>query len=443
MNRAGQREASLTDNANASRQEDVAAPEARLRSGGDHALAAMLDYVGTLHDELVAIRRDLHRHPELLYNIDRTASIVIRLLQEWGIEVEQGVGPHFGKGVVGSLRGECGEGPTIILRADMDALPITELNETEYRSSIEGVMHACGHDAHTAMLLGAAKTLAANRTAFAGEIRFVFQPAEEGALPSPLDGRLLSGGRDMIDAGILKGVDRCYALHVWPELEAGTAGVHAHYAMAASSHFHVTFHGTNGHHSTPHLAVDAIQMAASYIAAVNGMMAHGVNPTESAVLAFGTLEAGTAINAIAERSVIKGTFRAFDKATVAVIISGLERHAQAVALAYGGTYELALREGIAVANDAAAVQDAVREGGAVFGEANMRLLEQPSLAGEDFGWYLDRVPGAFVLIGCANPSRGLIEGLHRPRFDLDESILVQGARLFVRLAVQAEAAVYK
>ncbi|CAM3106478.1 M20 family metallopeptidase [Paenibacillus lupini] len=398
------------------------------------AVNAMLDFAGTLQEELVAIRRDLHQHPELLYSTDRTASIVAQLLKEWGIDVTTGVGPHFGKGVVGVLRGRLEGGRTILLRADMDALPITEQNDVDYRSHIDGIMHACGHDAHTAMLLGAAKTLAAYRESFAGEVRFVFQPAEEGALPSPLDGRLLSGGRDMIDAGILDGVDRCYALHVWPELAAGTIGIHPHYAMAASSHFHVTFHGKNGHHSTPHLAVDAIQMTASYIAAVNGLMANGVDPKEQAVLAFGTVRAGTVINAIAEQSVINGTFRAFSKSTVAAITDGLDRHARAAALSYGGSYEIALREGIAVVNDSEAVDEVVQAGTAVLGEENVLKQHTPSLAGEDFGWYLDRVPGAFILLGCRDEAVGNQEGLHHPRFNLDEAILVHGTRLLVQLA---------
>ncbi|GLX66244.1 M20 metallopeptidase family protein [Paenibacillus glycanilyticus] len=398
------------------------------------AIEEMMAYAGSLHDELIAIRRDLHRHPELLYDTDRTAALVAGLLKEWGIDVRTGVGPHFGKGVVGVLRGGLEGGRTLLLRADMDALPITELNDADYKSSVDGVMHACGHDAHTAMLLGAAKTLAAYRESFAGEIRFVFQPAEEGALSSPLDGRLLSGGRDMIEAGILEGVDRCYALHVWPELDAGTIGIHSLYAMAASSHFHVTFQGTNGHHSSPHLAVDAIQMTGAYIAGVNGMMANSIDPREQAVLAFGTVRAGTVINAIAEQSVITGTFRAFSKQTVAAISAGLERHAQAASLAYGGFYHIALREGIAVVNDGEAVEEVIRAGTAVLGGENVRQQLEPSLAGEDFGWYLDRVPGAFILLGCGNESLGIREGLHRPKFDLDESVLVHGTRLLVQLA---------
>ena len=178
-------------------------------------LDEMMDFAGELHEELSRIRRDLHQHPELLYDVFRTSKLVADLLESWEIEVRRNVGRHFGMGVVGTLHGTAG-GPTLLPRADMDALSIREENVVSYRSKHEGVMHACGHDAHTAML-GAARTLAHYRHRVRGTIRFVFQPAEEGALPSPLDGRSLSGGRDMIEDGVLEHVDQCYALHVMPE----------------------------------------------------------------------------------------------------------------------------------------------------------------------------------------------------------------------------------
>jgi len=370
-----------------------------------------MEYVGHLHNDMVHIRRDLHQHPELLYDVIRTSGRVAELLEEYGVEVQRNVGKHFGMGVVGTLRGTAGDGsesgPTILLRADMDALPLTEKNEVDYKSLNEGVMHACGHDAHTAMLLGAACTLAKFRHQIRGKVIFIFQPAEEGASRSPIDGRLLSGGRDMIEAGILEGVDYCFALHVAPHLPVGTLGIHRHYAMAASSHFKVHFQGTGGHHSMPHQASDAIQMAARFITEVNGLMANQIDPSESAVLAFGTLHAGTGINVIAEHSELAGTFRAFSKSTVNAITEGLHRHASAIALAYGGQYRMELREGIAVVNDESAVEQLLEATQIILGPQNTLLLDQPSLAGEDFGWYLDRVPGAFALSAVAIRNRVL------------------------------------
>lgn len=402
-------------------------------------IAEMMHYAGQLQDEMIEYRRDLHAHPELLYDVVRTSNKVADLLEEWGITVRRNVGKHFGMGVVGLLQGLAdngNSGPTILLRADMDALPIQECNELPYKSVNDGIMHACGHDAHTAMLLGAARTLAAFRERLMGTIIFVFQPAEEGAVKSPLDGRLLSGGRDLIEDNVLEGVDYAYAIHVMPELPVGTLGIHPHDAMAASSHFKVEFQGTSGHHSAPHRAVDAIQMAARYIGEINGMMANRIDPQEAAVLAFGTLQAGTAVNVIAEHSELTGTFRAFTKTTVAAITNGLQRHAAAIAESYGGKYKLELREGIAVVNNAEAVQQVLHAARAVLGEDQVILLEQPSLAGEDFGWYLDKVPGAFAFIGCGNKEKGILHAIHQPQFNIDEAMLGHGASILVRLAIQ-------
>lgn len=401
--------------------------------------AEMMHYVGQLQDEMIEYRRDLHAHPELLYDVVRTSNKVADLLEEWGITVRRNVGKHFGMGVVGLLQGlvdNGNSGPTLLLRADMDALPIQECNELPYKSVNDGIMHACGHDAHTAMLLGAARTLAAFRERLMGTIIFVFQPAEEGAVKSPIDSRLLSGGRDLIEDSVLEGVDFAYALHVMPELPIGTLGIHPHYAMAASSHFKVGFQGKSGHHSAPHRAVDAIQMAARYIGEINGMMANRIDPQEAAVLAFGTLQAGTAVNVIAEHSELTGTFRAFTKTTVAAITNGLQRHAAAIAESYGGKYKLELREGIAVVNNAEAVQQVLHAARSVLGEDQVILLEQPSLAGEDFGWYLDKVPGAFAFIGCGNMEKGIVHDIHQPLFNIDEAMLGHGARILVRLAIQ-------
>ena len=401
------------------------------------AIEEMMNYVKRLQEEMVQIRRDLHRNPELLYDVVRTSGKVSALLEAWGLdEVQMNIGKHFGMGVVGTLAGTAGDGPTILLRADMDALPIAEKNETGYKSLNEGVMHACGHDAHTAMLLGAARTLAEFRHLIKGKVVFIFQPAEEGASRSPIDGRLLSGGRDMIEAGILEGVHYAYALHVMPDLPVGTLGIHPRYAMAASTHFKLDFQGKAGHHSAPHLAADAIQMAGRFIAEANGIMANQVNPSEAAVLAFGTLHAGTGINVIAEHSELTGTFRAFSKSTVQAITDGLHRHASAIAASLGGQYTLELREGIAVVNNEAAVRLALETAGFIFGQQNVQLLEQSSLAGEDFGWYLDRVPGVFAFIGCGNKEKGISYPLHHPQFDIDEAVLWQGAQLLVRLALQ-------
>jgi amidohydrolase len=392
--------------------------------------------VDALQDELIAIRRDLHRHPETLYDVPRTAAFVADYLDALGLEVQRQVGKHFGKGVVAVLRG-ARPGKTVLLRADMDALPIEELREVEYKSAHPGRMHACGHDVHTTMLLGAAKVLSQHRDALCGTVKFVFQAAEEGAVASPLDGRLVSGGRDLIDAGVLDGVDRCFAFHVWPDLPIGVIGARYDYAMAASSHFRIGFEGLNGHHSTPHLAVDAISMAAQFVTEVKYMMASQLDPMEPAVLGFGTIKGGSVINAIAGASEVSGTFRAFSADAVNRIHAGLEARARAIAGSYGGRFSSQYRLGTAVRNDAASVDMARKAGAAVVGAAQVQVLGAPSLAGEDFALYLEQVPGAFVFLGVRNDAAGLTHPLHHPLFDVDEKVIALGVKLHIELAIRA------
>lgn len=383
--------------------------------------------------EWIALRRELHRQPELLFDVGRTAARVAGLLREFGLEVREGVGDHFGKGVVGILRGGR-PGRTLLLRADMDALPIAEAEGRPYRSEIEGAMHACGHDAHVTMLLAAAYALGRSRERLAGTIKFVFQPAEEGAAPSPRDGELRSGGRDLVESGIADGVDAAFALHVWPELETGGIAIHRREAMAASTHFRVSFAGRSGHHGAPHLAADALLMAAHFAVEAHSAIAVAADPLEPMSFAFGRLQAGNAANVIADTAEVLGTYRAFSETAIWRIRSLLERCAAACADRFGGRCELSFRMGKALINDEAAVRLAAKAGAAVFGAGRVALLDRPSLAGEDFAYYLDRAPGAMVLLGMRDEERGIVYPLHHPSFDLDERALVPGAKLHAQLA---------
>lgn len=399
-------------------------------------IASLFAEIESLEKELIHLRRHFHQYPEVLFDVDRTAAKVAELLESWDIEVQRGVGKHFGKGVVGIIRGRL-QGRTVLLRADMDALPITEQNDSSYKSLSEGIMHACGHDAHMTMLLGAAKALSKHREQLEGTVKLVFQPAEEGARPSPLDGRLVSGGRDLTESGVLEGVDACFALHVWPELPIGQLGVHRSYAMAASSHFTVQFQGVAGHHSSPHLAVDAIMMATQFINEMKIVMSTELDPLEPAVLSYGTLKAGTVINAIAESSEITGTYRTFKPELVEQIRRAIERRSEAIANTYGGTSSVRFRIGTALRNDRAAAELVLKAGSHVFGEANTIVEETPSLAGEDFALYTEQVPGAFAFIGVGNEERGIVHSVHHPRFELDERVLVYGAKLHVQIVKEA------
>ncbi|WP_261807663.1 M20 family metallopeptidase [Paenibacillus sp. N3.4] len=376
--------------------------------------ALIFAYLDTIEDELVALRRDFHQHPEVLFDVTRTAAKVADLLEQWGLEVQRHVGQHFGMGVIGVLRGKkdakLNENlqKTIVLRADMDALPIHEQTDASYKSLYDGFMHACGHDVHTTMLLGAAKALSRYREEWAGTVKFVFQAAEEGARVSPLDGRLLSGGADLVESGVLDDCGLCFGLHVWPELPIGTIGVHAQYAMAASTHFKVVFHGLTGHHSTPHLAADALLMASQFAIEMKVAMSSEIDPFEPAVLSFGTLKAGTVLNAIADHSEITGSYRTFDQEVVDKIRGTIEKRAGAIAESYGGTCSFSFRMGTALKNDHSAAQLVLQAGAEVLGREQSLLLEKPSLAGEDFALYVKRVPGAFAFIGVGNADRGII-----------------------------------
>ncbi|MBE0342273.1 amidohydrolase [Paenibacillus sp. 28ISP30-2] len=388
-----------------------------------------------LETDLITFRRELHRYPEVLFEVERTAAYIVELLQSWGLEVQTGVGKHFGKGVVGIVRGTQ-VGDTVLLRADIDALPVTEQNTADYISMIPGVMHACGHDAHTAMLLGAAQVLSHNRDQVRGAIKFVFQPAEEGALVSPLDGRLISGGKDLIEDGVLEDVKTVFAMHVWPDFPVGTIGFHPHTAMAASSHFTIRFAGLSGHHSTPHLSSDAIIMVAQFITDIKIFMSTAIDPQEAAVLSFGTLQAGSAKNVIAGHSEITGTFRAFRTETVERITQAIADRANSIASLHGGSAHITQRTGTVLHNDPVVVQAAVRAAGKVFGVESTEVLDAPFLAGEDFALYTQQVPGVFGFIGISAPGTQQAYPLHHPQFDIDERALILGARMHIEFALQ-------
>lgn len=399
-------------------------------------LAVALSLPDTLESDLIRIRRELHAYPEVLFDVDHTTALIIGLLRKWGLEVQSGVGKHFGQGVVGILHGaEAGE--TILLRADIDALPVQEEHDYAYASRREGYMHACGHDAHTAMLLGAAKVLSRHREQIRGTIKFVFQPAEEGALRSPLDDRWISGGRDMIEDGILQGVSQSFAMHVWPDLPVGTIGIHKETAMAASCHFAVHFQGTSGHHSAPHLSSDAIIMAARFVNDMQIFMTTGINPAEAKVLSFGTLHAGTVKNVIAGESEVTGTFRAFRTETVERITKAIVDYAHSIACLHGGKATITQRTGTVLNNEASAVYKAKQAAQPIFGIENVLELEQPFLAGEDFALYTQHRPGVFAFIGCRPQEATSAYPLHHPKFDIDESVLLLGAKMHIQFALNA------
>ncbi len=374
-------------------------------------------------ETLVAIRRDLHAHPELRYQETRTAGVVAKRLAELGFEVRTGVA---GTGVVGLMTGRAGPGPTVLLRADMDALPIQEATDLPFASTHPGVMHACGHDAHVAMGLGAAARLARTRDAWRGTVKAVFQPAEEG-------GR---GALRMIEAGVLESprVDAAFGLHVWNDLAVGTVSVTPGPVMASVDEFAITITGQGGHAARPHQAVDPIVCAAHVITALQTIASRNASPFENLVVSVTQLDGGTAFNIIPEEVELRGTVRTFGGAVFDLAPKRISELAQGVASAMGCSAKVRYdRQSPAVINHGGMADLVKAEAEAAFGAERVSSGLR-SMGGEDFAFFLQHVPGCFAFIGTRNPAKGIDTPLHSPRFLLDEDCMPVGVELLERAA---------
>ena len=368
-----------------------------------------------LTDQLVERRRDFHRHPELAYQETRTAGIVARTLLELGIEVQTGVGKT---GVVGLLEGDH-DGPTVLVRADMDALPILEANNTDYISGEAGKMHACGHDGHTSIGLAVAQMLSARRSEMHGRIKFVFQPAEE----------IGEGARAMVADGVLGDPrpDVSLGLHLWNELPVGLVGVTSGPCMASADIWSCTIRGAGGHGAAPHLAIDPVAAAAQVITALQTIVSRNVEPLDSGVVTAGSIHGGEAYNIIPQTVEMKGTLRAFKSETRTLLQRRLVEICQGVAGALGCTAEVEVRAMTsAVANDP---EVAERRVGAERVRRDVRTM-----GAEDMSALMEGVPGCFFFVGSANAARELAYPHHNPRFDFDESALVTAAALMAEAA---------
>jgi amidohydrolase len=391
-----------------------------IRSSGTLDLITMTT---TELDTLIATRRDLHRHPEIGFQERRTAGIVEDRLRAAGYEVETGIAVT---GVVGTIRG-AGEGPTLLLRADMDALPIHEECSHDFVSSVPGRMHACGHDAHVAIGLAVAERLSARRDSWGGIVRYVFQPAEEG----------LGGALRMIEQGVLDGVDAALGLHIWAVLPTGTVGLAAGPMMAAAAEFSIEILGRGGHAASPHETVDAVLVASQTVVALQSIVARNVRPLDAAVVTVSAVQAGEAFNVIAEQATLKGTARYFDTELGVRIPRRIEELVRGICEAFGAEYRFRYRVISPPTINDPVLAGIVREAaGTVVGTD--RLLwgdEVRTMGAEDFGEFLARVPGCFFFVGCADESRGISFPHHNPRFDLSEDALPIAVDVLERAAL--------
>ena len=366
-----------------------------------------------LRDELIDRRRDFHRHPELAFQEHRTAGIVADELNSLGLEVQTGVGKT---GVIGILEG-ANDGPTILYRADMDALPIQEENEAEYVSRAAGKMHACGHDGHTAIALGIAKLLNKRREQMGGRVKFVFQPAEEVG----------SGASSMIDDGALESPapDRTLGIHLWNDLEVGTVSVVDGPTMSGAGVFEITVTGKGGHGAMPHQTADPIVCSAQIIVALQSIVSRNIDPLDTVVLTIGELHGGSARNIIPQTVSFSGSFRLFREKTRDTIKSRIHDIATGVAKGMGCRADANFGFGIgAVVNDIEVAEHA-RSVFSNLGDA-VDVVQQPWMASEDVGLFMQRNPGAYLLVGSANHERELDFPHHHPRFDIDEDVLPLG-----------------
>ncbi len=382
------------------------------------------DEVKELKDEVVRLRRDFHMHPELAFEEERTSQIVENYLKELNLEVKT----HIAKtGVVGLLRGK-DEGPTILLRADMDALPIEELNDIPYRSVNKGVMHACGHDGHTAMLLVAAKVLSHHREEIKGNVKFVFQPSEE---KDP------GGAIKMIEEGVMENphVDKAFGLHLGNMIPVGIIGIKEGVLTAEADRFKIKIIGKGGHGAYPHTSVDPVIVASHTVLALQQIVSRETDPVQPIVLTVGKIHSGDAFNVIPETAELLGTVRTLDKNIARSVPEKMERIAKYIAEAYRGKAKLEYHFGYPpLVNSKEETQYVIEIAKQVVGEK--RVVTVPvSMGGEDMAYFLEKAKGAFYWLGSMNKEKGLDKPHHSAYFDFDEDALPIGVEMHTRIAL--------
>ncbi len=401
------------------------------QSGIDQKLVQVIDQeIEKNRAEMVKVRRFLHMNPELGNRELETSKLVASKLTSLGLEVKTGVA---GTGVVGLLRGVL-SGPTVAIRADLDALPIQELNTFPYRSLNPGVMHACGHDLHTTIALGTAAVLTAVKDRIRGNVKFIFQPAEEG-LPAGQEG----GAALMIKEGILDNppVRAIFALHVWPELKVGEAGYTAGYLMASSDNFVVTIEGKSAHAARPQEGIDAVVLAAEVITNLQTIVSRAIDPTEPAVITIGKIQGGTKANIIAEKVEMEGTVRTLNDKVRERIPVLMENIIKGLVGSYGASYSFRYEKGTPpVYNHPDLVQAMVPVLENALGPDQV-VPVKPQMVAEDFALLAERVPAFMYLLGVGSPGQASAAPLHSPYFNPDERAIPVGIRAMCHLVLSA------
>jgi amidohydrolase len=385
-----------------------------------------LEMLRLFHAELVHIRRDIHANPELGFEEKRTSQLVADKLAEWGIEVHRGLART---GVVGVIKGKKNSGRAIGLRADMDCLPMQEVSEVPHKSKVPGRMHACGHDGHTTMLLGAARYLAQTRN-FDGTVNLIFQPAEEGG----------GGGRVMVEEGLFKKfpVDSVYALHNWPGLPAGKIAVRPGAMMAATDEIKIKVSGRGGHAALPHLAADPVVASAHIITALQTIASRNANPVDALVVSVCSMQTSQvgAFNIIPGHVELIGTVRTFSPQMRELAEKRIKEIATAVAQGLGASAEVEYRRGYpATVNTDKEARFAAQVGEKVFGKGNVVTDGEPTMGGEDFSYMLQARPGAYVFLGQGGTQGGCF--LHNPGYDFNDEVIPLGAGYLAALVEES------
>jgi hippurate hydrolase len=385
----------------------------------------IVNRIAALHGDITAWRRDIHAHPELLYDVHRTASTVADKLKDFGCdEVVSGLGRTGVVGVIHGRRPADGPAKAIGLRADMDALPILEATNLPYQSTVPGKMHACGHDGHTAMLLGAARYLAETRN-FAGTAVVIFQPAEEGG----------AGGKAMVQDGLMErfGISEVYGMHNYPGLPVGQFAIRSGSLMAAADHLTIDIEGVGGHAARPHLTVDPVMVSAQIINQLQAIVARNVDPLQSAVISICMFHAGNADNVIPQTARLGGTARSLTADVQDLLERRIGEVVEGVARVHGAKARLTYRRGYPVLrNHERETEFAAAVAGEVVGQDKVDMAVDPVMGAEDFSFMLNARPGAFIFVG-----NGDTAGLHHPAYDFNDEVIPIGTSYWVRLVETA------